>query len=159
MTTTTPEDSVLAEVQAYCGWHIAPNVEQSYVLDGTCATSLQLPTLMMTDLISLAVDGVPVDVSDDTAVQWSSSGFMRSDNGFGWKLRTIDVTIEHGYDSIPLDVQAVMDRAAGRSDVGSSYTRVGMVMHALGKDGVPVGLQLTDSELAVLAPYRLPPRP
>ena len=37
-----------AAVRAYCGWHIAPSLSETLVLDGTGARAFILPTLHLT---------------------------------------------------------------------------------------------------------------
>jgi hypothetical protein len=97
-TTPTEADVALAEVQAYCGWHIAPSKTEDVQLDGTSSTVLRLPTLHLTELNSLTIDDQLVDVDDISAVEWSVSGWLRRQAGFGVRLRGVVVNITHGYD-------------------------------------------------------------
>lgn len=150
-----------AQVRAYCGWIVAPSTTETLVLDGDRSGVLLLPTLRLTDLAALTVDGTTVDLTD---VEWSSVGVVR------WpcttwlpstrKLRGITVQITHGYDEWPLDLAGVLDRLTTRatSDPGI-YVQVGQVRTATGNDGLPVGGELTDLDRSVLDRYRLPPRP
>jgi hypothetical protein len=161
MTTTTPEaDVALATVVAYCGWHIAPSVTEDVTLDGTTSTVLRLPTLHLTSLDTLTISGVVVDVDDTTAVQWSEAGYLRCSSGFGALLRGVVVGITHGYDAMPLDVQAVIDGLASRAAFPSSpYVQVGQVRVATDASGMPIGGTLTSVEQMTLDRYRLPPYP
>jgi hypothetical protein len=161
MTTTTPEaDVALATVVAYCGWHIAPSVTEDVVLDGTTSTVLRLPTLHLTSLDTLTISGVVVDVDDPYAVEWSEAGYLRRSGGFGTLLRGVVVGITHGYDAMPLDVQAVIEGLASRAAYPSSpYVQVGQVRVATDASGLPIGGTLTSVEQMTLDRYRLPPYP
>jgi hypothetical protein len=161
MTTTTPEaDVALATVVAYCGWHIAPSVTEDVVLDGTTSTVLRLPTLHLTSLDTLTISGVVVDVDDPYAVEWSEAGYLRRSGGFGTLLRGVVVGITHGYDAMPLDVQAVIEGLASRAAYPSSpYVQVGQVRVATDASGLPIGGALTSVEQMTLDRYRLPPYP
>jgi hypothetical protein len=149
----------LAEVQAYCGWHIAPSETETITVDGSGSNVQPLPTLRMTDLLSLSVDGLPVDL---TQIEWSEAGFIRCDVAQTDRLRGVVVEITHGYDAMPLDVQAVVDRFASRliesDQMSTMLAQVGQVRVALGRDGLPASAALTELDRLVLDRYRLPPR-
>jgi hypothetical protein len=151
-----------AQVRAYCGWIIAPSTTETLVLDGDRSGLLLLPTLRLTALVALTVDGTTVDVAD---VEWSSIGVVRWPCGDTWvpstsKLRGITVQFTHGYDEWPLDLAGVVDRLTTRATTDPGiYVQVGQVRTATGSDGLPVGGELTDLDRSVLDRYRLPPRP
>lgn len=161
--TTTPTDAdvALATVVAYCGWHIAPSITEDVLLDGTLATVLRLPTLHLTALNSLVIcETTIVDVDDHAQVEWSQAGYLRRRAGFGGQLRGVAANITHGYDDMPLDVQAVIDGLASRAAYPSSpYVQVGQVRVATDASGLPLGGSLTSVEQSVLDRYRLPPYP
>lgn len=147
-----------AEVRAYCGWHIAPSRSDTLVVDGSGAMVQALPTLRVTALTALSEEGTAVDLAE---VEWSEAGFLRRTTPFTARLRGVSVTVTHGYDAIPLDVQAVIDRLTTRGVQSSSsvYAQVGQVSYATGADGLPATATLTELDRAVLDRYRLPPRP
>lgn len=150
----------LAEVQAYCGWHIAPNEEVTFTLDGSGATVQPLPTLRLTELTSVIDADSTVDV---TTVEWSEAGFLRRDAAWTSRLRGVVVDVTHGYATMPLDVQAVIDRLAARhleaDSMSSTLVQVGQVRAAVGDDGLPAYGSLTSLDRLVLDRYRLPSRP
>lgn len=150
----------LAEVQAYCGWHISPSRTETLSLDGSGATVQPLPTLRMTALVSLSVDD---EIVDTASVEWSEAGFIRRDAAWTSRLRGVVVEITHGYATMPLDVQAVIDRLAARhleaDTMSSMLVQVGQVRAAVGGDGLPASAVLTELDRHVLDRYRLPPRP
>lgn len=160
-----------AEVRAYCGWHIAPEQTETLTLDGPGGPLLVLPSLHVVSVTSVAENGVELDPA---GYAWSAAGVVRRTssaatwNGYygpgwtGWTdtLRGIAVTLTHGYASMPLDVQSVIDRLAARSvEDPSQYSQVGAVAYATGADGLPASGSLTALDQAVLDRYRLPPRP
>lgn len=156
----TPENEAIAAVQAYCGWIIAPSTIEDVVFDATCSTVLRLPTLYLTALNSLTIDGVTIDVADTTQVEWSQSGYLRRSAGFGTLLRGVAVNMTHGYVDFPGDIWAVIERVTARSQTNAEQlVQVGQVRLATGPDGAPLGTSLTEGDRAVLSHYRLPPRP
>lgn len=155
-----------AEVRAYCGWHIAPQREDTLTLDGPGGPLLVLPSLHVVSVASVAENGTEVDPE---GYAWSAAGVVRrtssslswsSTGGWTDTYRGIVVTLTHGYADMPLDVQSVIDRLAARSvDDPSQYSQVGSVAYATGADGLPASGSLTALDRAVLDRYRLPPRP
>lgn len=155
-----------AEVRAYCGWHIAPQRTDTLVLDGPGGPLLVLPSLHVVSVASVAENGTEVDPE---GYAWSAAGVVRRTSSAtvwrscaGWTddYRAVSITLTHGYDEMPLDVQAVIDRLAARSvDDPSQYSQVGAVAYATGADGLPASGSLTALDRMVLDRYRLPPRP
>lgn len=148
-----------AEVRAYCGWHIAPSQRETLVVDGDDASSIMLPTLMLTDVHALSVDQSDVPLAD---VEWSASGFVRAQGRTSQRLRSISADVTHGYEAMPLDVEAVIERLAERAvDTAGmgQLVQVGQVRVATASDGLPATGILSELERWVLDRYRLPPRP
>jgi hypothetical protein len=52
--------ATVAEVRAFCGWHIAPEVTETLTLDGPGGYVLVLPTLHLVDLVSVTNDGTAI---------------------------------------------------------------------------------------------------
>lgn len=159
-----------AEVRAYCGWHIAPVETTTITLDGSGSPVLLLPSLHVTDVVSVTEGELAVDPND---YEWSESGVLRRSSSSPWvtrpgprwssRLRGVTVTFVHGYESWPLDVLAVVERLSARAVEGSRgpavLTQVGAVSYATGEDGLPVTSTLGSLDRAVLDRYKLPPRP
>ncbi|MFD7157955.1 hypothetical protein ACXJJ3_08740 [Kribbella sp. WER1] len=156
-----------AEVRAYCGWHIAPQREDTLTLDGPGGPLLVLPSLHVVSVASVAENGTELDPE---GYAWSAAGVLRRTSSatswHGWNcgwtddFRGLVVTLTHGYESMPLDVQTVIDRLASRSvDDPSQYSQVGQVAYATGADGLPVSGSLTALDRLVLDRYKIPPRP
>jgi len=160
-----------AQVRAYCGWHIAPEVADTLTLDGPGTGTLVLPSLHVVAIDAITEDGT---VLDPTVYQWSQAGIVRRgapgngawcwtvSNQYRWtgNLQGLTVELDHGYEEWPLDVQSVIDRVAARAAEGASVlTQVGAVAYATDSDGMPAGGSLSSSDRAVLSRYKIPYRP
>lgn len=176
MPTLTEEEALSraeAAVRSYCGWHVAPSTTETLVLDGPGASVLLLPSLHVTDVESIEERGTLVDPA---SYEWSESGAVRRVSGGlleswgSWRgprwtraYRGLAVRLTHGYAEMPLDVLAIIERLADRaiasSEGAGTLSAVGAVSFATGSDGLPIGGSLTETELGVLARYKLPPRP
>lgn len=125
-----------ASIRRYCGWHIAPVLTQTLVLDGPGGYRLMLPTLNLVDVLEFSQGGSPYQVA---SLQWSHKGYM--EGCFGYQLRGITITIEHGYEAVPDLAQLVCDLASrasvvpvavNREQAGSvsvSYREPGLMLH------------------------------
>lgn len=163
---TQARERAEAEVRAFCGWHVAPTKREVLVLDGEGTRTVFLPTLRLTELHSLSVNGTPVDLA---TVQWSPTGIVRY--GYaptsGWdgyqftrgQLGGVEADVTHGWETWPLEVLSVVDRLAARTvaDPGN-LVQVGQVRVGVGQDGLPLGGTLTDVDRDVLLRYRIPGR-
>jgi len=109
-------DTALAVVHAsaiargYCGWHIAPTVDETLTLDGNGATVLPLPSLYVTAVSSVSFDDTALEVD---SYEWSARGLLRR-AAPGWEpcWRSIVVQLTHGYAQTPDDVAAVVHSLA-----------------------------------------------
>ena len=146
-----------AAVRAYCGWHIAPVRTDTVTVDGSGAQVLPLPTMALRNVESVDENGQPVTLAD---MQWSASGFLHRPVGWTSNLRGVEVTFSHGYDDVPLEVQAVVLSVAARaaaSPDGITRTQVGSVSVSFSQSATNVagGVALLDHERDVLDRYRL----
>lgn len=160
-------DVALAEVRAYCGWIIAPNVDESVTIDGDGTRLVLLPTLYLRSVSAvrlIAADATETALAS-ASYEWSVAGRLRRVDGSGWpcRYRSIEVDFEHGYDEMPLDVQAVIDRVTAlgeeMGDTSQLLSAVGSVSYAVGVEGLRNVPLLSESSRAVLDRYRIPPRP
>lgn len=106
-------DAACSAVRAYCGWHVAPNVVEEVTLDGSGGSVQMLPTLLLTNLVTITNDGTLVD-----SPEWSSAGMVRG--CWTGKFRGVVAVMEHGFDECPADVVGVLGEmvaAAGRGGV------------------------------------------
>lgn len=146
-----------AAIRRWCGWHIGPNIEQTVTLDTDGGDAVGLPSMHVTGLTSLTVDGT--DMTD--LAEWSERGLLRLRSGmFPDGLRRVTVTFRHGYapDEIP-DVQAICLNMARRAMSGpgiiGSQSVNGASVTYLTAGGAPLSIPMLDIERQQLAPYRI----
>lgn len=143
-------DVASGAIRSYCGWHVTPVITETVTVDGDGGTILNLPTLRLTSLVAVRVQGEPVE-----DVEWSSDGTLR-----GWwpdKWRSIEVEMEHGYES-PADLLGVMVDAASRavnSELGGAAETIGPFSFTASEGSTVMYLH----ELQVLDRYKLPRLP
>ena len=145
-----------AAVRKYCGWHVAPVVIQDLVLDGTGTASLFVKSLRLLDVTAATVDGTVLDVS---TLEWSEAGYLRIPGAWPDKLRSVRLTVEHGFDEVP-DVVSVIRSIAARasaSPTGVVREQAGAVSIAMSQvaPGVSGGVVLMDHEKRMLDQYRI----
>lgn len=146
-----------AAVRSYCGWHVAPVIIEDVVLDGSGTASLFVKSLRLVNVLAASVDGVALDVS---SLEWSAAGFLRAPGKFPDKLRSVRLTIEHGFNDVP-DVVATVRSIAARataSPTGVVREQAGAVSlsMSLTAPGVSGGVVLMDHERRMLDRYRIP---
>lgn len=113
-------------IRAYCGWHIAPVITETLVLDGTGTRSFQLPTLRLLEVTSLEVDGSAV-----VDPEFSRAGIVRVRSTE--RFRTILVTFRHGFESSEVaDIQANIAGIDRLLRLQGGNARVGQVQFSLG---------------------------
>lgn len=148
-----------AGVRGYCGWHVAPSLEETLELDGSRSPLLELPSLLVTAVAEVKVDDVVV-----TDFEWSRAGMLRRAAGWGAGWRSVQVTFTHGHAETPEDVRLAAIAAARRemvnpdnlrSESGPAYSRV----FTIPGTGEAYGAMLTKVEQALLSRYRVPPSP
>ncbi len=143
-----------AAVVAYCGWHIAPQVSETLVLDGSGTGLLQLPTkhVVAIDRVSLLGVDLEADLYD-----WSRVGLIqiRSPRGmFPRRYQSVEVDLTHGHESTPPDLETVvlgMAVRAAASPMGETSIRVGERASTFGA----VGTSPLQDEYRVLDRYRV----
>jgi hypothetical protein len=155
-----PEDASEAAVDAsglvrgYTGWHIAPTITETLLMQGQGGAYLSLPTLFVTAVSAVTIDGVAATMPGD--VTWGANGRLYW-GGALWptSFGSVTVTFTHGYAVVPADVRAVTKAVARRMVANPSLARQEAVAgYSATYDGVLLG-----EERYRLARYRLPGRP
>lgn len=144
-------------VRRFCGWHIAPNLEQTIIPRPAEGGVLYLPTMAMTELVGITVDGHPLGADELADVWWDSSGMLERPGGWPRRPRAVVVTIRHGFDMDEVgDVAELIRNTSERNDVvknGLQRVQVGnrasSFAHEAGR------MHLTPSQKDLLAPYVL----
>jgi hypothetical protein len=138
-------------VRDHCRWDIAEETA-TFVVDGSGTPILSLPTLRLTDVAEVRLDGVVLDPADCT---WSANGLIRR-IGLVWprRFRCVEVDVTHGWAPIPDGIRAVVLTLASRfyanPDKVLSKT-VGGISHTYATT-----TDLNDLELALVDGHRLP---
>lgn len=148
-----------AGIRRYCGWHIAPVLEETLVGDGPGGTLLLLPTGRLVSLVSVENGGTAVELS---AVHASRHGMLELASGW-WssKFAAVTVRARHGYDLADVeDVKAIVKQvtaAALSSPMGATREQAGTVSisWATTAPGVAGGLSLLQRDLDLLAPFKI----
>jgi len=157
------EDTMLvaaseALVRAYCGWHVAPSRDETFVMDGPGGHELMLPSLYVTEVASVTEDDVVLVA--DTDYEWSANGRVWTPGLWTTTLRGISVDVTHGYDVVPLEVQAVVLGVASRAAASPN----GIVSQTAGPFSVTYsqtssntagGISLLALEMSVLDRYKI----
>lgn len=146
-------DSACAALRTYCGWHVAPTVTQDMTLDGPGTYELLLPTMHLTDLVSVTEGGAAV-----TSPEWSAKGLVRKGGyPYRWsdRYRSIVVSMTHGFDECPGELIGVLTEAASRGVGGSVFSQVGQVRYA-GSSATPGSASFLIEQKAILSAYRIP---
>lgn len=166
MTSSTPTDRAFwlnaahQAVRRECGWHVAPIITETLVLDGRGGKALLLPSKRVREVMSVLNDGT--DVTD--AVRFSRrSGVLTLASGWSTEVGSIEVTLEHGYS--PAEAADVAGIIAAASARGASTAAAGAVIEQsvggarvrYGSDnkGGILSVQLLESEKTMLAQYKL----
>lgn len=143
-------------VRTYCGWHIAPERDETLVLDGSGACVQTLPSLKVADVTAVTSDGVALDIA---TLDWSEAGLLRRCQHaaactcrWSGRPRGVTVTLRHGHNRVPAEVSGVVRDIAQRAFDGRAI-QVGLVRYS------DPGGDLLATEKAVLDRYKLPKRP
>lgn len=140
-------------IRTYCGWSISEETVTGGVYDSDGSRLLLLPTLHLTAVAEVLVDGVAV-----TDYSWSEMGALKRECRWPCGFRRVTVSYTHGYATAPAEVQAIAFGLAKRGATirpGLKTRTVGAVTNQY-TDGVS-GTSLDAYETAVLDRYRVPP--
>lgn len=117
--TSTEDDQLLqaeADVRDYCGWHIAPSREETVTFADPTGPRLMLPSLYVTAVSSVLVDGVEQDAS--TYHVHRNGWLERRGSGSYWYGDVVSVTFTHGYATPPASVTAAV-KAVAQNSIGT----------------------------------------
>lgn len=144
-----------AAIRQYCGWNITQETLTGAAVDGNGRQRLWLPTLRLTDVAEVVLDGVTLTY--DVHYTWTSDGMLYRQAGWPHSPRILSVTYTHGYETPPDDVVGVcLSIAARRFENPIAYRREShddwSVTHADKADR-----DMTEIELSTLGPHRIMP--
>lgn len=140
----TVVEAAAETVRADCGWHIAPEVEQTIKVRTYGADNVNLPSLKVAEVLSVVDrDGTPVTGWED----WEN-GMLERPGGFP---ETIVVTFRHGYPSCPKDLHGIIAERSGSQVTGR------VKAESLAGRSVQLDGGYDPNTPAILAAYRLEP--
>lgn len=132
------------QIRRICGWHIAPTIEETLVLDHDGGPVLYLPSLKVTDVTAVKDYRSGRELSN---WHWSGAGMI--EGSFPRGFRSVEVTIEHGYAECPADLLPVI----------ASRTQRRVMQESLGSRSVSFSAEGDVAFESTLELYRLGPRP
>lgn len=148
-----------AGIRRWCGWHVAPVLEETLSGDGPGSSHIVLPTGRLLDVLTASNAGDPVDVA---GLDWSRHGIVeRRELCWSARLGSVEIRVRHGYDlaEVPDVAQIVKQVTANAlaSPMGATREQAGTVSisWATTAPGVSGGLSLLQRDLETLAPFRI----
>lgn len=158
-------DAVSASVRRHCGWHVAPVITETLVLDGTGGPLVDLPSMRVEEVTALSErlpgrGGLVHEWSREEIadLEWSRMGTLRRREGV-WTSRYqgISITVRHGFEVVADLSQTVLQVAAMAlaSPTGVTHEQAGGVSVSYGTtaSGVAGGMAFLERDLTALAPY------
>jgi hypothetical protein len=141
-------------VRDFCRWPIAPTEDATWTLDGRGTAWLNLPTLYLTDVAEVRVDG---EVIDPGTYSWAQRGQLYRAEGWPARLRCVEADVSHGYETTPTSVRAVVLTLAARSMVNPEGLR-SKTVGGVSKSFVFETMRgdLSELQLGQIGGYRLP---
>lgn len=136
-------------VRSHCRWNISREEAVTFKVDGSGTTVLSLPTLHITDVTAVTVDGETVDLDD---VYWLSRGQLHREQGWPRWARA-DVECDSGYTDIP-DVIKIVALSLAARYIGNPQALKSATVGAVQR--VYAAPQPNSLELALLDSFRLP---
>lgn len=147
-------DGAYAVIATHCGWHVTPELEQTWVLDTDGGSLITLPTLHLSD-VTVSIDDEEID-----DYEWSSIGTLKRRCGWPNAYRAVTVEATHGFDDVPVIDELVKTMVLRHvmSPTGAIREQAGAiaVTWAMTAPNSAGGLVLLEPEKASLTPYRLP---
>lgn len=151
-TAVDPLEAAMATVRSFCGWHVAPVIEQDLILDGSGSLSLLLPSKHVLGVSGVTENGTPVQV------HWSASGILRKESGQPWapSLRGVTLHLRHGYEPEEVgDVLAVAKAVEARIRMNPGGNVTSYQAGTQGQNMRAGSVPLFADERRTLQPYQL----
>lgn len=141
-----------ARIRNYCGWHIATEQSDTLVLDESRGRVLYLPTLKLSSIDSMTIDGTAV-VFETDALQWDQGGRMWRPS-WSPNYRGVQLTITHGYAEVPADlVDLTLELATGELQSAGGAIREQTLASSV--TWARASGRLTEGDKDALAVYRI----
>lgn len=144
-------DAALGAIRDLCGWHVAPSLTETQILDGPGGRVMPLRSGHVTNVHSVRLSGRLLSPDE---YGWSQAGMLELYTGeFPRRFRSVAVELTHGHDKVPALLGLVQQKvlAALSSPMGATSEQAGQLAVKWGR----TGLALDESQRSMLAPYRL----
>lgn len=149
-------------VRDYCGWRIAPAMDEEFKLTARGREVIFIPSLHINSITSITDHGTPLVVDYD--YDWEPYGLIERTNGQCWGKgrRGVVVNVNHGFDECPGSIAGVLRDAVSRAELSPSGGIVSLTLPTSGTvfsrasaGGPAAGSILLPHELAVLDRYHI----
>lgn len=144
-------------VRKFCGWHVAPVYTETLIVDGSGGHTLLLPTMHLTELVSVIVDGE--DITEHMKMNVSRDGMLEFPQRLPTRLGSVQVTMTHGYSveeapEVVALIHTIAERVKTSSSNVISQSAGGMsVKYGTNDTGNLPGADLMATERALLNQY------
>lgn len=146
----TAIDAATRDVRDYCGWHVGPSRRETLRVLGKGGETVWLPSLHVTEIHELLVDGRGVALKD---LHVSRNGRVLRRTGRFRANAVVEADVTHGHDPIPASVVEVVHARASRI-LDDPNGNIASLMKG------PFQTQFTspedDTHRSKLHPYRIP---
>jgi len=152
-------DAAHAAIRGWCGWHVAPVITETLVVDGSGHRDILIRSGRVVELLAVVNDGEEIDLDD---VDFSRAGILELRHGGHWSRRLggVEVILRHGYEieDVP-DVAALIAtlarRGASAPGIVARQSVNGASVDYLTAGGAPLSIPLLGIEKEALDRFRL----
>lgn len=142
-------------IRNHCGWRVDRATET--LTAAWDSPAVMLPTLKLNEVLEVRVGG---ELLDPAVYSFGENGVLRWAAYPGPPSSQLTVTVDHGYDPVPREIQAVAFAAVARVVVnpqGLRSVNVGAYseVYTIPVSGEPSGVTLLSAERRILDRYRL----
>lgn len=151
--------SALDTIRDACGWHIFPQIEQTYVIEASHARVLNLKTrFFLKPSLVVKVNGTQLTELDDYSVLPMSCQLFRIPGRLGCSLwrDEVEITMTHGFPKLPRTILGVAKSVCESSALGVLSQMTAGPFNISPPRGSEGGASsLNDYQLRALEPYML----
>lgn len=142
-----------ASIRGECRWHIAPSLTETVTLDGDGSGVAFLPSLLVTAVQSITVDGIALTEVDQL---WSAAGIITG--VYSTRMRGIVVTFTHGYAECPAELLTIAYgmAAAGATQRLAAQERSGAEQVTWSQAALAGATGIPEWHRSTIARYRIP---
>jgi hypothetical protein len=152
-------EAATAAIQDAAGWHIAPIRQQTMRLTAR-GPLLLLPTLRLTELVSVTNGGTAVRLDDIDYGLFETGDGLLAYGGWTQRRGGITATFEHGYPRVPAALEDLCMIMAARSmgsplGVTNERSLASSVTWSQAASNIAGGTFIAEHEQANIDPYRI----